>query len=311
MSIANMKVGTRLVTSFGIVSLLLILIIGIGVTKLANLNAGTNLIINDRWPKIDLARDILAQADNIAIALRDMMLTDSKEDRQSQFNSIMESRRVAEENIDRLQSTIVTPKGKELLRKVIDRRAKYMAGQDKLMGLVGEGKQMEMRAFLANELRPALAAYKEALSNLVRFQVELIDASGKSASETYKDARTLMIALGAIALMLATIVGFLITRSLLKQLGGEPDYAVAIAGRIAAGDLTVAVNIRENDHVSMLYAMRAMRDNLAHIVAQVRQGTDTIATASGQIAAGNLDLSSRTEQQASSLEETASSMEEL
>jgi len=54
-----------------------------------------------------------------------------------------------------------------------------------------------------------------------------------------------------------------------------------------------------------------MRDSLAAIVGQVRSGADTIATASTQIAAGNLDLSSRTEQQASSLEETASSMEEL
>lgn len=54
-----------------------------------------------------------------------------------------------------------------------------------------------------------------------------------------------------------------------------------------------------------------MRDNLAGIVGRVQAGTDAIATASRQIAAGNLDLSSRTEQQASSLQETASSMEEL
>jgi methyl-accepting chemotaxis protein len=54
-----------------------------------------------------------------------------------------------------------------------------------------------------------------------------------------------------------------------------------------------------------------MRNSLARLVSQVRQGTDTIATASSQIAAGNQDLSSRTEEQASSLEETAASMEEL
>jgi methyl-accepting chemotaxis protein len=57
--------------------------------------------------------------------------------------------------------------------------------------------------------------------------------------------------------------------------------------------------------------LKDMNDGLVRIVSEVRVGTDTIATASGQIAAGNLDLSSRTEQQASSLEETAASMEEL
>jgi methyl-accepting chemotaxis protein len=75
--------------------------------------------------------------------------------------------------------------------------------------------------------------------------------------------------------------------------------------------LTVVVDTQNNDNHSMLHAMKKMRDALAEIVAEVRVGTETIASASSQIASGNQDLSARTEQQASSLEETASSMEEL
>jgi methyl-accepting chemotaxis protein len=112
-------------------------------------------------------------------------------------------------------------------------------------------------------------------------------------------------------LLIAAAAGFLITRSLTRQLGGEPDEAATIASRIASGDLATDIPLRNGDDSSMLFAMKTMRDDLAGIVSQVRSGTDTIATASGQIASGNLDLSSRTEQQASSLEETASSMEEL
>jgi methyl-accepting chemotaxis protein len=106
-------------------------------------------------------------------------------------------------------------------------------------------------------------------------------------------------------------LGLLITRSLTRQLGGEPAYAAEVAGRIAAGDLATEVRLRSGDDSSVLAAMQAMRDKLAVIVTEVRGGTDAIAAASGQIAAGSQDLSSRTEQQASSLEETASSMEEL
>ena len=109
---------------------------------------------------------------------------------------------------------------------------------------------------------------------------------------------------------LSSIV-FMILRSIENSIGGDPSYVKYIADNIAAGNLTVSVNLKNNDRLSILHAIKVMHDNLADIVGKVRVGTDTIATASSQIAAGNMDLSSRTEEQASSLEETAASMEEL
>ncbi|MEO8170279.1 MAG: cache domain-containing protein, partial [Oxalobacteraceae bacterium] len=96
-------------------------------------------------------------------------------------------------------------------------------------------------------------------------------------------------------LLLAAVmfgIGMVISRGILKQLGGEPEYAVGITRRIAQGDLTVAVELKNNDQTSLLHAIKTMRDSIAAIVGQVRSGTDTIATASSQIAAGNMDLSS-------------------
>ncbi len=107
------------------------------------------------------------------------------------------------------------------------------------------------------------------------------------------------------------VVGVLITRSLLRQLGGEPDVATDITQRIAHGDLTVDIVLRNNDQSSLLYAIKCMRDSLSSLVAQVRTGSEGVATASAEIAQGNHDLSARTEQQASALEETAASMEQL
>ena len=113
-----------------------------------------------------------------------------------------------------------------------------------------------------------------------------------------------------LAALLLTI-SLVISRNLLKQLGGEPAYAEAITQRIAAGDLSVDITLKPNDQSSLLHALKTMRDNLAGIVGRVRQGSDSVATASAEIAQGNQDLSSRTESQASALEETAASMEQL
>ncbi|OOC11614.1 methyl-accepting chemotaxis protein, partial [Dickeya dadantii] len=84
-----------------------------------------------------------------------------------------------------------------------------------------------------------------------------------------------------------------------------------IAQQVAQGDLSVDVMLKTRDHHSLLAAMRTMRDSLSHIVSQVRQSSESIATGSQQIAMGNADLSQRTEEQAASLQQTAASMEQI
>ncbi len=120
--------------------------------------------------------------------------------------------------------------------------------------------------------------------------------------------------LAALILLLVpagALVGLLITRNLRHDLGGEPAYAKEVAARIAAGDLTLAVQVREADRGSVLYAMKEMAAHLRQLVGDVASGAHTVSDTGAQIAQGNLDLSQRTEEQASTLEQTASSMEEL
>jgi methyl-accepting chemotaxis protein len=155
-----------------------------------------------------------------------------------------------------------------------------------------------------------------------KIRAELIDIikAKKGAVEAVKvelsvhTQRMLMLSLclAAGAIVIGGGVAFWLTRSIMRQLGGEPGYAAAIAGGIASGDLTATIMVGdENNSASLMHAMRTMQHSLASLVDKVRSGTETITTASGEIAAGNIDLSARTEEQASSLEETAASMEEL
>ncbi|OBV40750.1 methyl-accepting chemotaxis protein [Janthinobacterium psychrotolerans] len=126
----------------------------------------------------------------------------------------------------------------------------------------------------------------------------------------WAQARVLL-AIGVALMLVVGALGALMLRRILGQLGGEPDYAAGIVAQIAGGDLTTPVHTRVGDTDSLLVAIMAMRDKLAHLVSQVRNDAESISVASGEIAAGNHDLSARTEQQAGSLEETASTMEEM
>lgn len=106
-------------------------------------------------------------------------------------------------------------------------------------------------------------------------------------------------------------VGVLISKGILRQLGGEPIYTTEVTRRMADGDLTVPIVLVAHDQTSLLHAISVMRDHFTGIVSQVRQGSEGVATASAEIAQGNNDLSARTEHQASALEQTAASMEQL
>ncbi|MFD2297028.1 methyl-accepting chemotaxis protein [Massilia sp. GCM10020059] len=311
MNLSKLKVGTRLTLGFGVVCLLLVITIGVGLSKLATLDAGTHLIVGDKWPKLRKASMLLTSVDTIAISLRNMMLNANADDRKGQVSAIMASRQAGDATIDELQRAIKSEKGTAMLRAIVEHRARYREGQDKLLALIAAGDDEGAKAYLSNELRPVLGAYKEKLNILIDHEVRQIEETADAAVVTYEAARTLMLGLGAIAIALAAAIGYSITRRLLLQLGGEPDYASSIAAEIAAGNLGVQVAVRPGDTASMLYAMAAMREQLAKVVLEVRTSTDMIHTASSEIAAGNQELSARTEQQASALEETASSMEEL
>jgi methyl-accepting chemotaxis protein len=108
--------------------------------------------------------------------------------------------------------------------------------------------------------------------------------------------------------MLTGLLSYRISLSITRPLG----EAVDLARQVAAGNLTVRIDVKSKDEIGqLLQALKDMNQGLVKIVGEVRIGTDAIASASSQIASANLDLSSRTEQQAGSLEETASSVEQL
>jgi methyl-accepting chemotaxis protein len=172
--------------------------------------------------------------------------------------------------------------------------------QDELLREFGtERDKAAMDAF-----RSGIAEFQKAESELLDIRSDMLDAT---ASMTYG---TLMI--GGIALCLLTGgLGFIVGRSVLRQLGGEPSDATEVADRVARGDLSVAVPLARNDSSSLMANLAHMQASLSQVVSTVRQNSESVATASAQIAQGNQDLSQRTEEQAGALQQTAATMEQL
>lgn len=311
MKTSSMTVAARLSAGFGLVLSLMLVLIVVNIMRLATIGEINSRIIEKDWVKADAANIINATTRANARRTMELLITDDPAQLSTTRASIDVNKKIIGEALNTLHQLIYLPEGKSLLEKIQQARVNYVASFSKVDTLLKEEKKQLATQTMRTETLPALDALQEPITALSDLQKKIAVESGAQARETIDTARSLLLILGSLAVLAGITAAIVITRGLLKQLGGEPDYAAAIAGKIASGDLSVAIDIKSNDQSSLLFAIKSMRDSLANIVSRVRVGTDTIATASGQIAAGNLDLSSRTEEQASALEETASSMEQL
>ena len=127
-----------------------------------------------------------------------------------------------------------------------------------------------------------------------------------------KSLRNIAIVLGLLSIVVVCIgLSLALERLVLRPIGGDPDAASDIADRVAHGDLSQPISLRPGDDSSMMAQLKHMQDSLIALVSGVRQGAHSLAVASAQISNANDDLARRTESQASALEETSASMEQL
>ena len=308
---SSWRVRTRLTVGFGVVCVLLVASVVMGLMAMGRMGADLKAVVADHFPRIVAAANLSTQIDVIAIALRNMMLNADAADRERQTQVIAQSRQEVVRLFDTLDKTLTEPKDRALLQNVKEQRALYLAGQEELLGFIRSDQTDQSREYLASKLQPVLASYKASIGALVESEKNAIVTAGTDARDTALNARNTLIGLGVAALLLAAALGWLITRSLVRELGGEPRTAADVARAVAGGDFTQPIAVKDGDTTSLMAQLAAMKDGLAQVVSQVRRGSESVAMASSEIAQGNQDLSARTESQASALEETAASMEQL
>ena len=132
------------------------------------------------------------------------------------------------------------------------------------------GQLARAKTLLIGKETPAWRALKKVL--LVNIQADKKKAS-QMALEITRHAdfiKLLGLSLGVFALLAAGLIATLITRNLMKQLGGEPAYAAGIVHGIANGDLSQTIATRPGDRASLLYSMKTMQAALNKLVNEIQ-----------------------------------------
>ncbi len=316
MTSSGLTIGNRLALGFGSVLALMAVLAGLAIHRVGQIDDILTRINDVNSVKQRHAINFRGSVHDRSIAVRDLVLAANAGAAQPTIALIRKLDGNYQDAATRLDAlfaarTDILPEEKASLARIKEVEQRTQPLIARLIELRQADQVPEAAALLDKEAAPAFVAWLASVNALIDLEEKLNTEAATQARGLSGSFFAWMLALLAVAIAAGAAAAWVIGRKLLGQLGGEPDYAVRIAGAIAAGDLSMPIETRPGDRASLLFAMKGMRDSLVDIVRQVRAGTLTIADASGEITAGNQDLAERSERQASTLEETASSMEEL
>jgi len=304
----NLRIGTRLGSGFAAILLLLVVLATVGVQRLSTVGGNTELILVDRYAKVVLAHRIEKEVNQQALALRTALIATDVALVKNEVSRIEEADRKIGHAIDQLQAMSQPPDAQQALDALVLARKPYDGHKAKLVELVLAQSLDEGGVHLTQHMTPAQNAYLSAIDAFGKMQSDAMMHFGEEATQVARSARFTMMGLAIPAVLLGVAIAYFMTRSITLPI----LQAVAVAEKVAYGDLSSSIEVQRTDETGqLLLALQRMNTGLSEIVRQVRDSSVSIAAGAAQIASGNADLSRRTESQALSLQQTAAAMEEV
>jgi methyl-accepting chemotaxis protein len=308
MRLAHLQTGTKILGAFAVVSLAIVIISIVALWRMQAADAITNDLVNDKLARQQLTAELqgiarLNGARAVAIARSDSL--EAADYFQAQLTQGDKNAAALEAKLAALPSV---PAERALIDAAAQRKAAYLKIRAQVFQAKDLGKTQEVEQTTAGELATTFDAYTHALDSLLAWQTREARALAATSAHAFALSRVLLPAFGAAALLIGCAAGWLLTRSIVTPL----QDAVELAERVAKGDLSATIAHERGDEIGRLFdALNHMTGGVSATVVKVLDSARTIDDASAEIAAGNRDLSHRTEEQARNLHATVQAMSEL
>ncbi|HHQ4507872.1 methyl-accepting chemotaxis protein [Aeromonas hydrophila] len=312
----NLQVRTKLVFSF---SILMVLLVVLSLTSYYSTRTMVQLVSNMHANQLLPIKDI-ANANIYAVYQnRALYRYIGEVDPDLKAQALVNVDKFEKGMWDFLASyrkTYLTQREVDLLTRFDQAWATYKQYASEILKLAqtpGQDGVPERNAFrlMGDKGRPAFDIADALLSDLVKVNAELATQSMDESQNIYQDNLQILIAIASAAFLICLILALLVTRSILRQLGGDPSYTVQVVARVAEGDLSTPVLLKADDTSSLLYAIKSMAHRLSDTLNEVGAMSEAIGSASEQVAATANALSQTSSELASSVEQTSASVEEM
>lgn len=314
--LAKMKLSTRLAWAFGLLLVMLMGIAGMAAKQISAIHGALDYYTANTTPSLQAVRSWQDKVAAIRMLQAQHLMTVSADEMTALETAIAEAGTQLNAALAEHEKLLAGDEDRELWKNVMSTTSLAMANWEKLKtisreSLADPSRTEEARRLFTGKSERLFKATALAIDKEWEFKSAIASQLTQNGTSIFHLSLLLLAVACAVALVVGIGAAIIVVRSIARQMGGEPAEVARIALAIAEGDLSMAVHTKANDSGSVMAAMATMRERLARLVGEVRQSSDSIATGSAEIATGNSDLSHRTEEQASDLQQTVMSMEQL
>lgn len=306
----NMRIATRLMLGFGVVSLMLLIVLAMGLGSLSNLKGGL-AEASQASKRAKLASDLNSSLLRVAVATRTAVGDMSETAIAGNLVRLQEAKvdlDKAEAEYLKLDASLQSDEEKKLFAEI----RKNKAAMTPLILKVGDLVKSYLHGVAAEtyekEISPLSKDAQAALAKLTALQNKQIATADEHASSTYNAALTGLLLVSVLAIAVSVGLGFWVTRSVT----GPLQLAVNTTRRVADGDLTVRIGQVGNDETGqLLKALQHMVERLSGAVGSVRGGTEQVKSAAEDLSMSARDLLGSVHRQSEAATATASAIEQV
>ncbi|MDD2856751.1 MAG: methyl-accepting chemotaxis protein, partial [Desulfuromonadaceae bacterium] len=308
--LANMRIGKRLGLGFGLLVVIMMALIWIGISSMNKIELNLERIVKVNAVRIALVSEMNMDIANIDINVRNILYNNNPEKRQEYNERIAKYREEYSNNFKKVEEMTNKSdvKSWEIINLMKETLVKYRNINTRVVELAIANRDAEAGNLMSKEGGPIARSFGDAISSLLQHNMERNKMRYDEAVATYQSSRTFMLILGAVAVLIALLTAFFLTRGIVNPM----QEAVEVANRLAAGDLTMEVKVNSTDETGqLLTAIKEMVGKLKQVVGEVMTAADNVASGSQELSSTAQQMSQGATEQAASAEEISSSMEEM
>ncbi len=279
-------------------------------TMMGGLSVAADRINTVNVPQLQRISELELNVTRVSLQLRHAILARNPAELEATLADIGTKRGLLERELAAFGTAMQDDAGRQAYAPLPGLAQAFWKTGEQNIALIKEGKPAEAFAFLVDQTIPARNALLAPLALEKARQGQQLTGRVREIDDLASLDRGIVV--GAVALATLVLVGLATyLNKVTRDLGADPDVLKKVAQSVASGDLSIDIPLRAGDQDSTLFNLKAMVGRLETSVRTVRQCADAVSLGSNEIASGNSDLSHRTESQASALEETSASMEQV